>query len=485
MKSIFVASSSAYIQRREDGRPDPVASRAGKLSGLLKAIEDAGFNPVPWWEWWQTPQYRHHDSLLVNLHIFSQRSDGGIFVLGEDVEVAPQTPGDVQHVPNSNVLLEAGMFIGAKGLHNTLFVLDAEHAENLKSLTPTDLAGYLPIDLNNPSLAEHIREHFNRANEATLFDKVTFYIGTTLYQKILKKEFGHWTSKANYIGTESARIWNGLESSRGYSINRRQLTRFVEKLTKLVDFRGIDNIISLGCGNGKSDKAFLVSIAEIVPNPCYVPVDINPGLVVYAAQNLPPRARMPFAVIEDFESGSEHITKVIKARIHEIGEANFFIMLGVTFSNLDEDEAQFCWNMQGWMDEKDFFMLDVSLNASDDETYLRKLCDDGPVRELMLNSLITRGKIGNGLDASDVKFDLVEITDSPEAEKCTVIDGTRTWCYEHNGQSVLISKRYEWREISRHLSKFFEVVLSEEVPSQEGRARGIFVLKKMSTATLS
>ena len=74
-----------------------------------------------------------------------------------------------------------------------------------------------------------------------------------------------------------------------------------------VDFETVDNIVSLGCGNGLTDNMFLKKVVKINRSICYIPVDINTMMVSIASENIDKTVRMPFAIIDDFETNADHI----------------------------------------------------------------------------------------------------------------------------------------------------------------------------------
>ena len=304
---IFIASSSAYVIKKEDGNIDVEETKNGKLKPIIEGLEVAGFTPIPWWD--SIKVFKTGESFLTNLIGASKKFDGGIFVFGNDVEISEEKQINATHVPNSNVLLEAGMFYASKGKKRTFIVIDEDYKNNVKIHIPSDIVGYKVAKLDAGALNEEIKQFFQSDNENDKYDKVTFYIGREVTKNILERKFVNWKSKAQYIGTESARIWNEIEGSESYKINVDAIENLIKEIIvqKKVDFKKVDNIVSFGSGNGYSDNKFLETIIEENKSLCYVPIDINPMLVFLASENIDKTVRMPFALIDDFEGNLKHI----------------------------------------------------------------------------------------------------------------------------------------------------------------------------------
>ena len=197
------------------------------------------------------------------------------------------------------------MFYASKGIKRTLIVIDGDYKD---IRIPTDMLGYQAPKLSDNNLNKRIKKFFNSPPEPedTKYDKITYYISDYILKNIIERNYSTWKTKSQYIGNESARIWDKIESSESYKINVEELAKFQRWMieNEKVDFKTIDNIVSFGCGNGVTDNDFLKRISNINKSICYVPVDINPMLVHYASQNIDRTIRMPFAIIDDFDPGT-------------------------------------------------------------------------------------------------------------------------------------------------------------------------------------
>ncbi len=469
---IFISSSLDYVIEHNN-IIDVEQTNNWKLKPIIDGLKKAKFKPVPWWN--TIGVFHEGTTFLANLISASKKYDGGIFVLGDDSK--NESTGK-KGIPNLNVLLEAGMFYASKGIKRTLFIVDG-NSTNIQ--IPSDTFGYEVPKLSDDNLPERIRNFFSSSSEpeGAKFDKTTFYISDEISKNIKERNYKNWKTKAQYIGNESVRIWDKIERSDSYKINVAQLTRFQKRIIdqKKVDFKNIDNIVSFGCGNGFTDNKFLKKLIRINDTICYIPIDINPMMAFYASKNIDPTTRMPFAIIDDFEEEVDHIKNIINGRINEIGENNFFMMLGVTFSNLEGIELDFFNKVNAWMDPNDYFLIDVSLNNDNDLVSMKDAVKDDHYKKLLYNSLIKSGRINAHKLIDDIDFVTENIENTTIKSSYTDVDNTEVYCYKYDDEILLISKRYNFDDIKKEIGDSFNLILSEPVESQSRREKAFFLFK--------
>nr|VFK56710.1 MAG: hypothetical protein BECKTUN1418D_GA0071000_10522 [Candidatus Kentron sp. TUN] len=209
------------------------------------------------------------------------------------------------------------------------------------------------------------------------------YANPALWRSKRNREFEYWKTKGLYVGTQSAVLWDRIEGHRSYKRYIGFLHAFVDQIAhpdgpNKEIYRDIDNIISFGPGGGKTDLALVTRIKAHNDTISYVPIDINPTLASMAATEVSSDGlvRVPFLVADDFESNHRRIKDVIDGNAHELGHRNLFVMLGGTFSNLDETESRFFLKMKDWMGKDDYFLLDVNIydkDASKSQNFVKEM----------------------------------------------------------------------------------------------------------------
>lgn len=468
---IFIASSNVYVKKNKNGKISVPASNNGRLKKVIEAIKEAGFKPFPWWS---DPNFRDGKTILTNLITASKKYDGGVFILNKDIVTRKNSK---KGFPNINVLLEAGMFYSSKGIDNTFLITDGNYSDiNI----PSDLSGYIIADLDDSDIKDRIKKFFDErdySNENT-FDKVSYFISNYISQQIVERNYEHWETKGLYIGNKSARIWNKIENSYSYKVNITALKDFIDETVndELIDFRKIDNVISFGCGNGKTDNFLLQKIAETNVSISYVPIDINPILIYYASKNIDKTIRLPFSIVDDFEIEVGHIQKIIDGKKDDIGEKNLFIMLGVTFSNLEGTESTIINKIKKWMSNGDYFLMDVSINKDDDSDNLKKALKDEKYKNLLYNSLLKKEIIEYSTPIENIDF-TVSLIDNSQRNKYTDIESTKVYSYKYNEEKVLISKRYDFDDIKQKIETNFNLINSKPVNSQNNRDKAFYLFK--------
>ncbi len=532
---IFIGSSSDYAPKKQNGGidrersfDDLIKDNEFKLRKVLKALESAGHTPVPWWK---EEVWMDAESFWNSLIRASKYYDGGIFIFGKDDRInnigADNNNNSDQvnfYVTRDNVLIEFGMFIATKGKNRTLAIYDINNGqqggnESLNRLMPpSDLTGITYPSLTDEDLEDRIIEFFKRPAEETRFDEITFYIGSKINNKIFKREYTTWKTKGLYIGTESAVLWDKIESHPEYE----QYIGFVNHFSKIIDrevVNSIDNIVSLGPGNGKTDLALVTQLRIINDTICYVPIDINPMLVFKAIDTISSDGliRVPFAIVDDFEEHHQHIKEIINGKAHEIGKRNLFVMLGVTFSNLEGDESRFFIKMQDWMGPGDYFLLDAIIKEeelvgteqeakararAEAKKLQRTLSVDSANRpnykNLLINAIVKKHLVhGNEntdtasfnkefIDQLVTEFDQhVQVVPVPKerTEKYSIINNTSVMvCQFKRGGNpeVLIGKEYEYNKLKEELERHFVIKHKINGITEYDKVvhRGLFLLQR-------
>lgn len=506
---IFIGSSSEYVVKRADGAIDVGKSDNGKLKRIIEALKYCGFEPVPWY---YPTVIDKHDSLLINLIKASKIYDGGVFILGKDIpkserKLAPKRKLTAEYIPNSNVLLEMGMFLASKGIHRTFCVVDTDSKSQIT--LPSDIGGYIYGGLSSTNFKDEFERFFkkNKKEFSPKYDKITFYIGSELVKKQIKKEYVDWRSKGLYVGTESAIIWDQIESHDCYNSNIDFISYFIKRSVdnSKFDVMKIDNVVSLGPGNGKTDRALIEEIAKHNDAICYVPVDINSIMAFNASVNISKiPLRVPFAIIDDFEEHTGHISKIIDGKIHEIGENNLFSMLGVTFSNLENTEENLINKLKKWMGKNDILLIDALIKNGDTceevSENLRKTLFENASNRPDYKSLIINGvlkKYLNGkhsiqlepLHISDIRdnvsnyFEIREIARDRSANYTRVDETMLLECvfkFKGNLAQILIAKRYDFDRLLKKLKEHFSVLDSIDGTKETVSInRGLFLLRKL------
>lgn len=380
---IFIGSSSWYAPKNKDDpdyrgdepneidrkvKPEILAEReAYLLQRVFKALIDAGFEPCPWWN---RAIWTDAESFFYSLRKASEEHDGGIFILGPDDSVTASSNGaDSFSVTRDNVVFEFGMFLAAKGRERACGIFDKPKGCDPAQLkVMSDLQGINYPTLQEELLEERIEYFFSQPSGDLRLDERTMYANPDLWRSKRDREFEHWKTKGMYVGTQSAVLWGRIEGHRHYERYIGFLHMFIDRIasegeSEINIYQDIDNIVSLGPGSGKTDLALITRIGAHNERICYVPVDINPVLASMAATEVSADKliRAPFLIVDDFESKHSMIRDVINGKAHEIGHRNLFVMLGVTFSNLEDAESLFFLKMKDWMKKGDYFLLDVNI----------------------------------------------------------------------------------------------------------------------------
>lgn len=493
---VFIGASSKYLEQ-----PGLKKCNNDYIIKIIDRLKNEGFDVEPWWEAGVLPNNKHFLDVLIEK---SKQCDAGIFIINNDEDGERNKKASTkkkQKFPVGNVILEAGMFFSAKGKHKTFLILDGNYSN---FIIPSDIAGYKIPKLQDRNLPETIVHFLREERKEEVYDKFTFYFNERMLQSILEKKFTDWKTKALYVGTESARLWNSIE----YQDNRltgeeaTYVTRFFSAIKKKNSIKKIDNVISFGPGCGLADKDVLSRLFQYNNTLKYVPIDINSSLAYKTSEMLDnefPDLTIPFIIVDDFEVHYKNIKRIISTEFDYRYNTNFYMMLGGTFANLEGTEDKIIRKIKTWMNRNDFFLLDTFVKKDD---YKFKDDNDRQPKELpdsyialFRNAIVRHLVHGSQKGLNDASLQsLSEFKNAITAEEDEVykniytnINGTSVVTYKYQlsedtrAKIFLVAKRYKFDELKVFLEEHFEIVDSfnglDEHP-EKLTTRAIFLLKK-------
>lgn len=521
---IFIGTSTKYAPKNSKGEIDRANTDGGeRLSPIFEAISAAGHIAIPWWS---NKVWHIGDSFWDNVIRASKVYDGGVFLFGRDDPIKNSHNGHQLYVARGNVLIEFGLFRASKGKHRTLAVFDHSNTRSALSqlVPPSDLSGIVFPSLNDADLKERVTSFFRSNNDTQTFEEVTLYKGRSIASELLNKKYREWKTKGLFVGMESAILWDKIEGNSGFDGNISLVNEFLENFEQsyseeyLTLMNSIDNMISFRPGNGKTDRSILDKFFTNNSRLSYIPVDFNSMMVFKTIENVSRNGMfsIPFAIIDDFEVNYAHIKSIIERKSHEIGRRNLFVMLSVTFSNLEGSERTFFNKMKMWMDGDDYFLFDILLHKDDEETNENVLPQSSELldefarptyRNLLINSIVKKymkksesdGWISEELplferqELADLEANIGNyVTREIINEDChqiyTVIPNTIIAAYKfkkgNKDGDILVAKAYRYDLFLMELKKHFEVIDSMNglTDSVNNMNRGIFLVKTKSTS---
>jgi len=498
---IFIGSSSHYVKLTSDKSniDEEETKIKSTLYPIITFLRSKGHIVEPWWE---NGVLQKGEYLLDSLILKSHSSDAGIFVLRpddllkpEEVKITKNTSFEVG-VPRGNVLIECGMFLGAKGKSRTFILKDGDFS---KIKIPNDILAINYGDLSNKSICNELENFFENEKFKNDNKKTKFYLSNTHTENILTQKYKKWSSKALYIGSKSARIWKEIEEDDKSLIDKSEVKSFVREIhsnKKIdIDFSKINNVISLGPGCGTFDNEIISEVYKKNKFISYIPIDINPYLAFRATEYVKrksPDIRIPFAIIEDFEENSKFVSDILQTKFHDLNQSCLFLMLGGTFSNLEGDEENVISKIESWMSKKDFLIIDVFIKESDytfANDKLRQVQNlPASYKDFIINSIEKRHLIADNQLMENIKIDLqtyLVASETNRRKQYTNIESTSVVTYklktESNEQDILIAKRYDFENIKYFLTENFNLLHSFnglKDGSVDKSDRGIFLLQK-------
>lgn len=445
--------------------------------------------------WWNIKELKSGGDLNKSLQLISHSYDIGIFMLGKDIKSKTRGKDEI-YFPNSNVLIELGMF---NGLNKKMFIMEDD------SVKSSDIAGLKAVSIQRPfdcidgfvtTINDYIKERMiiNRTSDdyiqarlyynSNLSNRFVSYHGETERQQFLRLE-----TKALYIGTKSAYCWEKIENNDRYIGN--YVAKFLDNNRNTFGALKVDNVISFGPGVGNVDSKLMNYLPV---DCCYVPVDLNASLAIKSREKMKSQGRnVPLSIIDDFEDSgcfSRLKTLIDKIIVDDIGPKNLFSMLGVTFSNLSMNCAEFFNGMSTLMDYDDYLLLDVMIydsnKESDDEALIKRtvsrISDD--LNWNLIRNAINKKRLSNSqtLSIRDLlKGGKLSCSRSKNEEQYTSVLGTKvleiTFEDGRKERNILtIAKYYSFNYFERFIEEHnFEITLCKEDIDNK---RGVFLIKK-------
>lgn len=508
--NIFIASNSVFIPDREDLN-DEEKKDANLLKEILEKVQKkyTGRNTIKISPWWEHTGFYLSGTIKETIQKISKESDIGVFVFENDnkdkrksqtvINKDTNTTKEVSYgpTPNSNVYVEYGAFLG---LNKKCYIIRRDRETSLPSDYNNDNAPVLEEDtriiegiLNTIKEYEEQIESADSYKENNQYENAQMFFGNVTSDLYIKqysvegaKNYKNLESKALFIGSKSAYLWEKIESANDY-VEKGVVSNFVgtnsnweknrnRSINCFTDIN-IDNIVSLGPGVGTIDQVLITPFEQKF---YYIPVDINPLLAIKSMHAV--HKNVAFAVVDDFEEHAffDRFNRLLKTTKEQIGENNLFSMLGVTFSNLSMNEGLFCNNLKQLMDNNDYFLLDVIIADAEGKKKYRgdeEIKNDTmylttqKYKDFMDNTIkrkgLKKGRILCTIESDDIRSSI----GGTKIVKVKYCKGEE----EKDGNILLIIKHYKYVEIKNYLKRYFEIVVSAKYIKEH---RGIFLLRK-------
>ena len=490
-----------YTQKQWQRQAPIIKSQLNRICDYIRNYQNKSYRVVIDC-WWEIEELKSEGELIASLKAIANSHNIGIFMFGDDILIdnkknCRDTKQKKRCIPNSNVLIELGMF---SGLRKKTFIMAEEG-----SITPSDVAGLKSISINRPfdcidgfvsTINSYIEECNNKTSNSDDYAQARLYYNSNLSNRFVayhgeteKYKYVQLETKALYIGTKSAYFWEKIENSDHYIGN--YITKFLDINRSTFNDLKIDNIISFGPGVGNIDSKLMSAL----PSDCYyIPVDLNASLAIKSRERILGQGRMvPLSIIDDFEDRgcfARLKTLIDRIIVNEIGPKNLFSMLGVTFSNLSMNCADFFNGMTELMDDDDYLLLDVMIyenNVSVDELISRtnerisnKLNWDlignaikkkglSKREKLPFNEMINSRKLSCSRSNKEKHYTTVN--------KTVVLDVSfESGKSQESKNTLFIAKYYNFNEFKKYIIHHgFEIVLCHQ---DKENKRGVFLIKK-------
>ena len=476
--NVFLASDSRFIFSNKTNTSLLLKNTIDEISnGVVNRDWNLKIKIVPWWD---EPSFKKAGTTMDTLSHIAKTYDAGIFVLGKDLQ-----GHDAKFQPNSNVTLEYGMF---KAAGKIAFLV--KESDDVKP--PTDMDGQNSTSLERPNEVVsgflQTLKNYRNPERNTDYRNICIYYNSILSNKLTSlndnsiNQFREWETKALYVGSKSAGIWESVENSKEY--NEYIIVRkFIDRNRQFLKTLPIENVISFGPGAGKVD----IELMKCMPDTYYIPIDLNVSLAIRSAKSVASikGCHVPFAVIDDFEESGfyANFETLIETRKNETGKLNLFSLLGVTFSNLSMTCSEFFENIQWLMkDSEDFLLLDAIIYENEDDEQLTKKVklQLKKYEDLLRNSIrkkklpnLPKTKLNKKVSLNDfLEFEIVN-NKSDEYANHVSIPETKLVFVKYKGNILLIAKFYRFDKLEDYISNRFEICRKETIQN-----RGIFLLKK-------
>ncbi len=325
---------------------------------IATALAEAGYRPLRWWK-----AFNAGDVTLFRLSDLAQRVDAAVFICGADDETWYRDEGHA--TPRDNVVLEFGMFYQALSPDRVIIV----RQEGVK--LPSDVAGitYLPLLNDHQTVAEQLCRRFGVVFGSNTLPPVAQSLQVSIDPQLVRLHFSQedlkhqrWHSRAMYLGSEGARNWFELACDPEYQ-GATADPDVRAKLSELVCSTGeVRTMVSLGPGDGQTDRELVAEFTRNDPQMDYVPVDLSYALLMRVIELVSPNVRVPVGVLADFEDRFNFVNAEITKHC---SPPFLYSLLGNTLGNLDQTERRFLLNIRNVIPPGSSLLLDVSTVASD------------------------------------------------------------------------------------------------------------------------
>lgn len=362
---VFIASST-----------DAVAD--GVTEQLVEALTAAGMTPKRWDAGSVFPAGGATIDSLLSVY---EWADAAIFILHcDDLQVRSyrsKSPQPMTYViGRDNVLFEYGLGIMALGKERC-FGLYENRVRQISDLAGITNETYAYHETNSESLVRSCKNLSNSVREKLdapskiengsikIISSPTLWDGSeSPYPP------QGWNQRALYIGKEGARSWLQLASSEAYMPRHtagQQNVALSNLCEKINPMPGI--VVSLGCGDARTDKAVLHRLSKRTNKLIYLPVDLNETLVRNAIQQI---RNIGVSVPVGFQCDFEDDGPVFLSRELSIYPKwpKLITLLGGTFTNLDESLLGFLDRIRNMLHDDDHFLFDATIQGVEYSTEL-------------------------------------------------------------------------------------------------------------------
>jgi hypothetical protein len=468
-----------------------VGSRTEKqdiAESIVKLLQDAGHDPVPWYDHNVFPAGSVTLKALIDL---SEKCNGAVIIFGEDDEIFDPGRNFIQklfargktvYVPRDNVLIEYGIFVAKHGADKTLvykeeLVKKTSDLDGITYVTATDYITKIPASFQIAG---------DRSSGRSVATRIVLHVSTELADLLQRGTIPEgWFSRAMYIGSRGAEAWAGLEGDSSYA-GRGAMNAVADSIQRLAKAQNVTNtscVVSFGPGLGLLDKAILPNLLGTAPAK-YIPIDLNDHLAMRAAAAADQitYVSVPFCIVADFEKEMNTIKEII--REHTTSK-RVFIMLGGTFGNIETDEAKFLGNLADCMEKDDTAIFDVSIATSsylDERDPYRHLSSTDTKTKSTVRFLAAGVERRTGIPASTVASAFTKHVGIREATFGSSIPSTKSfefYCID-GGEPLINIKRFNLDKFKEYLQGHgFNVIAVESVGSPSAALhRGVFFIRK-------
>lgn len=167
-----------------------------------------------------------------------------------------------------------------------------------------------------------------------------------------------WHSRRLYVGEVGARNWLEIAHQAGYPLQRHDAFGLQQSRLDAVMGLAVKTMVSLGPGDALQDVPIIEQLARHATDIAYVPVDISRTLLKCVIRNMQQRARIPGALLCDFEESFEFLRSFLRENVQE---PILWSLLGGTVGNFDKGVTNFLSGMKSIMAKDDRLLIDIPL----------------------------------------------------------------------------------------------------------------------------